>query len=242
MQKKIKKLGVLIFLLGTVIIINSSLFNLTGNIIGNANNFFDSILGLILIIGGLALFLSQKSGNGLEVKVYDTSKGKRKEERFYEMTDPNLYFSNVGKVNLSEFKKGINEIKDDAELIQLVREEYGKQLLTMQKEGRGSEKNLSRKFIDILYGKRYLGNIGKKDFKKEKEKIRRAFDPGWVGKLNNAQSKILKEFNFAYKPGRKHGRIYSISNPKNYITVSSTPSDVNTGKNIAKDLLNLIKK
>lgn len=242
MQKRLKKLGVTIILLGFVLIINSSLIKITGNVISESFNMGDSIFGLVLIIGGLALFLSQEGKSGLEIKVYDISKGKRKEENFYEMTDPNLYFGNMGKVNLSEFKRGIKDLKGDPELIQLVKEEYGEKLLELNKKGNVLEKEISKRFLNVLYGNKIPSEEKEILSKEEKKDIRRAFDSGWYGRPNRAQSKVLKNFGLAYKSGSGHGKIYSIDNPKNNMGISSTPSDTNAGKNIARDLFRLIKK
>ena len=75
----------------------------------------------MFLIGGLALFLVSELES--KVAVYDISKGKKphKKEEFYHMTDPSLYFSKVGDISLNEFKRGIKEIENDSELMQIIK-------------------------------------------------------------------------------------------------------------------------
>lgn len=62
--KVLKILSLLIILTGIISILNSSLKTITGNVINEELNLGSSILGLILIIGGLVLFLASKKGGG----------------------------------------------------------------------------------------------------------------------------------------------------------------------------------
>ncbi|MEK6817410.1 MAG: hypothetical protein AABX80_01285, partial [Nanoarchaeota archaeon] len=78
--------------------------------------------------------------------------------------------------------------------------------------------------------------------KEEISEIRQAFDPGWYGQPTTKQSRVLKEYGLSYQHGAKHGKIYSNKNPNIKTITSSTPSDVNTGKNIAKQIIGLLKK
>ena len=242
MKRGLKKLGIMIILVGLFFILNSSFVIITGDVVSKKIDTLNSLTGIMFLISGLALFLVGELESRI-VSVYDVSKGKvpRKKEEFYHMTDPLLYFSKVGNVSLEEFKRGIKEIKNDQELMHLVREEYGPQLLEKESKGNLLEKNIAEEFLKVLYS----GKIPRKEkeliTKEEIYKIQGAFKPGWDGKPDSKQSRILKEYGLSYQHGANHGQIYFNKNPNIKIITSSTPSDVNTGKNVARQIVSLLK-
>lgn len=63
MKKSLKRIGIFSFLIGLFLIINHSLMSITGNVINETVQIGGSILGLIFIIAGAALFLVE---GGLE--------------------------------------------------------------------------------------------------------------------------------------------------------------------------------
>ena len=241
MKRGLKKLSIIVILAGFFFILNSSFAIITGNVVSKKIDSLDSLIGIMFLISGLALFLVSELES--KIAVYDISKGKapKKREKFYHMTDPSLYFSKVGDVSLEEFKRGIKEIENDPELMHLVREEYGHQLLEKESKGNLLEKNIAEEFLKALY----FGKIPKQEkeliTKEEISDIRRAFDPGWTGAPDTKQSRILKEYGFAYAPKSGHGEIYYNKNPNIKIMTSSTPSDVNAGKNVARQIVSLLK-
>lgn len=243
MKRGLRKLGIIVILAGLFFILNSSFAIITGNVVSKRIDALDSFIGIMFLISGFVLFLVSELESKI-IAVYDVSKGKtpKRKKEFYHMTDPSLYFSKVGSVNLSEFKKGIKEIENDSELMQLVKEEYGKQLLDIEHKGKLLERNVAEEFLKVLYS----GIIPRQEkeliTKEEISEIRRAFDPGWYGKPDSKQSRILKEYGLSYRYGAKHGQIYSNKNPDIRIIASSTPSDVNTGKNVARQIVSLLKK
>lgn len=240
MKKGLGKLGILVILVGFFFILNSSFAIITGNVVSKKVDALDSFIGIMFLISGLALFLVSELES--RVSVYDISKGKKKSPEFYHMTDPSLYFSKVGNVSLNEFKRGIKEIEGDPELIQLVREEYGSQLLYIEKAENPLKKHIAEEFLRVLYHGKIPREKKELITKKEISEIRRAFDPGWSGKPNPQQTRILKEHGLSYQHGAKHGQIYSTEYPKRKTITSSTPSDVNTGKNVARQIVGLLKK
>jgi len=244
MKRGLKKLSIVVILAGFFFILNSSFAIITGNVVSKKIDSLDSLIGIMFLISGLALSLVGELES--RVHVYDVSKGKipKRKEEFYHMTDPSRYFnfSRAGEVSLSEFKRGIKEIEKDPELIQLVREEYGPQLLEKESKGKLLEKNIAEEFLKVLY----FGKIPKQEkeliTKQEISEIRRVFDPGWAGAPDTKQSRILKEYGFAYTSKSGHGEIYSKKNPNIIITTSSTPSDVNAGKNVARQIISRLKR
>ena len=243
MKRGLGKLGIIIILVGLFFILNSSFVIITGNVVSKKIDTLNSLTGIMFLISGLALFLVGELESKI-VSVYDVSKGKvpRKKEEFYHMTDPSLYFGKTGEVSLSEFKRGIREIEYGAELMQIVKEVYGSQLLDIEKTGDPTKKHVAEEFLKVLYS----GKIPKQEkelIKKEEIfEIRRAFDPGWYGQPTTKQSSILKEYGFSYQHGGKHGQIYSIKNPNVKTITSSTPSDVNSGKDVARQIVGLLRR
>lgn len=239
MKKGLKRFSIIVLLAGLFFILNSSFAIITGNVVSKRVDVLDSFLGIMFLVAGLALFLVSELES--KVEVYDLSKGKRPEkEKFYHMTNPSSYFNKVGDVSLSEFKKGIKEIKDDSELMQIVKEVYGSQLLDIEKTGEPLKKQIAGEFLKVLYRE---PKIEKELIKKEEiSEIRQAFDSGWYGQPTTKQSRILREYGFSYQHGGKHGQIYSVKNPKMKTITSSTPSDVNAGKNVARQIMGLLKR
>ena len=242
MKRGLNKLSIVVILAGFVFILNSSFAIITGNVVSKKVDVLDSFIGIMFLVSGLALFLVSELES--KISVYDISKGKapKKKEEFYHMTDPSLYFSKVGNVSLNEFKRGIKEIENDSELMHLVREEYGPQLLEKESKGKLLERNIAEEFLKVLYSGKIPREKKELITKEEISEIRRAFDSGWAGTPNIKQSRVLKEYGFAYIPKSGHGEIYSKKNPNIRILASSTPSDVNAGKNVARQIVSLLKK
>ncbi len=240
MKKGLRKLGILIILVGIFFILNSSFAIITGNVVSKRVDVLDSFLGIMFFIAGLALFLVGELES--KVAVYDISKGKKQteKEKFYHMTDPSLYFNKAGNVSLTEFKKGIKEIEDDSELMQMIKETYGSQLLEIERTGEPLKKQIAEEFLKVLYREPEMEK--KLVAEEEVSEIRQAFDPGWYGQPTTKQSRILKEYGFSYQHGGKHGQIYLTKNPKIKTITSSTPSDVNAGKNVARQIVGLLKR
>ncbi len=240
MKKGLKKLSILVILVGLFFILNSSFAIITGNVVSKRVDVLDSFIGIMFLVAGLALFLV--SGLEPRVEVYDVSKGKKlsEKEKFYHMTNPSSYFNKVGDVSLNEFKRGIKEIEHDEELMQIIKEVYGSQLLDIEKTGEPLKKQIAGEFLKVLYREK----IPEEELIKKEEisEIRRAFDSGWYGQPTTKQSRVLNEYGFSYQHGGKHGQIYSTKNPKIKTITSSTPSDVNAGKNVARQIVSLLKR
>lgn len=238
MKKGLRKFSILILLFGLFFILNSSFAIITGNVVSKRVDVLDSFIGIMFLVAGLTLFLVGELES--KVAVYDVSKGKKPEkEKFYHMTNPSSYFNKVGDVSLNEFKRGIKEIEHDEELMQIVKEVYGSQLLDIEKTGEPLKKQIAGEFLKVLYRK---PEIEKELVAKEEiSEIRQAFDPGWYGQPTTKQSRVLKEYGFSYQHGGKHGQIYSTKNPNVKMITSSTPSDVNAGKNVARQIVSLLK-
>lgn len=238
MKKGLRKFSIIVLLVGLFFILNSSFAIITGNVVSKRVDVLDSFLGIMFFVAGLTLFLISELES--KVAVYDISKGKKKSPEFYHMTDPSLYFSKAGKVNLNEFRRGIKEIEDDFELMQMIKETYGSQLLDIEKTGEPLKKQIAGEFLKVLYREPEMER--ELVAKEEVSEIRQAFDSGWYGQPTTKQSRILKEYGFSYQHGGKHGQIYSTKNQKIKTITSSTPSDVNTGKNVARQIVSLLKR
>ncbi|MEK6817333.1 MAG: hypothetical protein AABX80_00885, partial [Nanoarchaeota archaeon] len=72
MKKGLKKLGIIVILVGLFFILNSSFAIITGNVVSKKINSLNSLIGIMFIISGLALFLVGKLESKI-VSVYDIS-------------------------------------------------------------------------------------------------------------------------------------------------------------------------
>ena len=247
--------GFIIILTGMLISLSRVAF--TGAVVGvEKSTIVGSIGALTVFVGLLMVLMSQATGLVKKISLYESATGKaRREEDKYEITDPELYFSKEGHVNISEFKKGIEELKEDSELVNLVREDYGKKLLEIRESAKNLDPKraqIATKFLEVLYDKgkipqseREIGGYSEKEHEEKiaKDEIRRAFDRGWYGEPTSEQRKTLKKYELDFTKGKTHGKIFYLHNPDKFIPVSSTPSSTNAGKHIANDILKyLIKK
>ncbi|GEM_PF-5605744 len=66
----------------------------------------------------------------------------------------------------------------------------------------------------------------------------------WQGKPNSNQYKLLAKYSLEYVSGNagSYGQIRKKENPKEAIRVSNTPSDINAGKAIARDIVKYLVK
>jgi len=75
MKNKVKWINNLLFLLGIVLILNSSLRTITGNVVNENFQIGNSIFGVIFIVLGIVLFLAEKRGKLEEkVRIFTTKK------------------------------------------------------------------------------------------------------------------------------------------------------------------------
>jgi len=118
-------------------------FRLTGLVIsqGESTSFF--FIGILMIVGGLVLF-SLETRSRLEITLY--KQPSRKGEDVLYMTDPENLFGKKGTVSLEQFRKEMEEIRKDPELLNLVRETYFIPLTNRLNEGGGRFQNSKRIF------------------------------------------------------------------------------------------------
>lgn len=62
MKRRLKKLGIFAIVFGLLLIVNSFVIKITGNVVNNNVQIGGSILGLAFVIGGLVLFLISEGG------------------------------------------------------------------------------------------------------------------------------------------------------------------------------------
>lgn len=216
---------------------------INGNVIGiNEDITYVNLIGIVVFLVGVLIALTEGTLQR-RVSVYDKYKGKgdHKEEEAYSMTDPERYFGDHGFVSLDEFRRAFAKLRGDSELLELVRQEYGPELMKSAKS-RSEEAEIAKSFLKVMYD-----NVQMEEREREyldehdKEEINNAFKGGWKNAPDSHQSRILKRYNLGYEHNGKHGRIYLLENPKLHIQTSVTPSDGNAGKNIARDLIAFIQ-
>jgi len=235
---------------------------ITGNIIGIGNSNILSIFGIIVFLLGLFLIIATgtiedivKTENKSDISVYDSMRGSKigsDQDRFYLKDTGDLMLDIAGsqEVSLKDFQVAYDLIKDDKELLEKARDIYGSELYKIANEGSDLEGNIALEFLEVLYE----GNISpieshgpiKIDLQKglsnpQKAIIRSAFKGGWKGIPDKSQQRVLNQYNLEHTKTNNYGRIRFIGDPDNFVTTSNTPSDVNAGKNIGRDVIRLIE-
>lgn len=244
-----------------LIVINGSI---TGNVIGFGESYGNNILGflgiMIFLIGFFLIVATATIEDvvGTETKsdisVYDSMQGSKigsNQDRFYLKDKGDLMLDIAGShdVSLKDFQAAYDLIKDDKELLEKARNVYGSELYKIANEGTDLEENIALEFLEVLYE----GNISpieshgpiKIDLQKglsnpQKAIIRSAFKGGWKGTPDKSQQRVLNQYNLEHIKTNNYGRIRFIGKPDNFVTTSNTPSDVNAGKNIGRDVIRLI--
>ena len=223
---KLKKYGGV-----TLVVIGMALLfplSITGAVVGVSIKTLGSIFGILLLIGGLTFILSDLEG---KIDLYTKKTGKGEE---YHLIDPTLTLGGAD-LSLEEFKRGVDEIRSDPELIGLVRSTYLRPLENLM----GTEKEeLAKEFLEILGIKQDVEDKYSLN-KEEKNRIKAAFDEGYTIKPNRRQLNILKKYGIRFEPGGKHPRLILGSK---YITSSSTPSEYRTGRNFSHQLIKFIEE
>jgi len=241
-------LGIVLLSLGVIFIaLNQTSF--TGYvIIEDINGTMKSVIGLVLIIAGLLMSIQT---SGIEKIVYDTSHGKRRnkedsEERRdedYVLLDKDLIFGGDGQINLGQMKRLVKSPKyrNDPELMEMVRESVGPVLV--QKLDDDKEGPIAKEFYKALYGHEAPEQKREEIVTDEEEsEIMGAFRGGWKIGPNTKQKRVLTKYGFEYQYGEgRYGKIIYSDKPEINVPVSRTPEDVNAGRNIGKDVINLLK-
>lgn len=210
--------------------------SITGSVINDFQGWalsIKSFFGLVFIIIGIVLLESKTSleerADSAGVDVYSVRL--RKEEYEDRMVDPYFFTGpNNYELSLSEFKKGIEKIKDDEDLMQMVREQYVPELRKLLADP--SKRNIALKFLNLLCVEEE-GLLSPN----EKREIRTSFK-SWNGKLNQKQSGIIGRYSISFEQGKTHGK-FILGSRK--VTASLSPSDSRAGKNLSSDLIKMIE-
>jgi hypothetical protein len=244
-------------LIGTFFIFGGLFVSFTGRLItgyaisSEFQNYFSffNYLGIIIFLLGIFILFSSKRET-LEKKVDVFSKAPKKtialpKEANYHITDPELYFSNTGFVSLEEFQRGIDKIRNDSELMLIIKGAYTPELRRILRDPSNIDKQgIAREFWKTLYGEEISvsepGEILDED---EKRQIKNAFKSGWKNAPNSHQREVLSHYNLGYRQTRSnHGEIYSVHNPHFNTFTSLTPGDSNAGIKIAGNVIHLIEE
>lgn len=225
-----------------------STLKITGNsIFVGSWDAFPSIVGLLFILGGVVLFMSTVLERRVQVSSHVHGK-KELPERDYHLNDPELFFGNRGGITLGVFQREIERLKKDPELLGVVQETYGKELLVLRESDDEQRSAIADAFLKVLYGSSYssLENNELEDTshrsvsESEAQEIQTVFRQGWSGRPNGQQHKILRKYGFSYEHKKGHGSIYAQEHPNIKVSVSSSPSDIHAGRNVGKDVVDLL--
>jgi len=255
-----KVLGLALMVIGLLTFFLQPIGSLTGfavaeNIASSAGAWI-YILGLGIMLVGVMILQTETIDDVLrKVDIYSRPKKKSQGKgEAYEplnqdnikMSDPKLYFSKVGEVSLREFRREIRDFKDDPELMDTFKREYGARLIDKIQEAEYTKDKTKNRIGKLFYRALYKQPYGAEEkegpllSKGDAKRITNAFT-SWDGSPDSAQSNILSEFNLVYRAKSGHGEICSQDYPEIKISVSSTPSSQNAGRAIAGDLKNLVK-
>ena len=220
------------------------LLKITGNaLLESVSLPYHSLVGLFFLIGGI-LLLVEALEQRVRVSAHLQWK-KRVPDRDYHLSDPALFFGTRGGITLGEFKKEIQGLENDTELLGIVRETYGPELLKIRASDEGSHASVADSFLRVLYGSTYVPverkTLGHESVSKEEgDEIRAVFRSGWSGRPTTQQERMLRKYGFEFEVKPGHGYIYSRENPHLKKTVSSSPSDIHAGDNVGKDVVRLL--
>jgi hypothetical protein len=260
MNKKRRLTGLFFMCLSSLFSLNNLVF--TGAVIGikGIPKTFNLILSIIFLIIGILIYFSDKrtldkevegkSNGGIveEIVFYDKANGSEKSplapELRYMMSDPIFVFGNEGIVTLKEFRRGLKDIEEDKDYLELVREEYGPLLIKSFKNGDKSSA-IAERFLIELYGSKEEVQkvISQEDYlsRKERREIIEVFREAIHTRPTREQERVLQNYNFVWeKTGSGHVRIHPKDSKKYTVISSSTPGDLRGGLNFAHELLNNI--
>ena len=227
-------------LIGLILLISS--LSITGNVISDKiGKTTGSILGLVFIIGGFLLF--QAGRGGLEVKVYTTTKPleerrSKTDTLKYWITDPHMIFGGVGKVSLEEFKREIGKVKNDREIMEIIRDAYISDLEDDIAQG-GEEEYKAKLFYNVLMGPRVAATLSAEQ-REEIKRIMRSFDP--KRGLNKEQREVLGRYGITYEIGKSGRGHNSLRSPYGNKAVSISPSTKNFVKAVTRDVIDLARQ
>ena len=245
-------LGFIFVLIGAFLLLNP-LSRITGfAVFEKGEGFINPFLGILFVVGGILMMAAQRrderhkeSGLENEIKVYNGRRNKEGgPEDNYMMTDPHLSFGRSGVVSLGEFRRTIQEYRENesGELIEIVREEYGKQLREIAESWDEDRAGIAQRFLEVLYE-----NESREDnfrlSQDDRREIREAFK-NWRGRPTDKQTETLTKYGLAYEPQtkkQKHPRI-AVPDTNYSITATSKPGEPRIGKNMATDIIRLIEK
>tara|TARA_Y100000310_G_C20595346_1_gene770224 strand:+ start:139 stop:870 length:732 start_codon:yes stop_codon:yes gene_type:complete len=231
-----------VFLLLIAVAINLSAGTFTGAAIGLESSIIQPLF-FVFLIGGIALiFTATKAPGKLEVEVYEESRGRgeRKKEA-YIMTDPAFYFPEYhGSLHLSQLRKGIreaNELGIGDELLEDLKATYAKSLRKALRDPNRAP--IAEEFL------RELNSYEESDEEEadlDTRELKAAFKE-WTGTPTKNQKRALSKQDLSYTPssGTGYSRIKN-NDTGEFVTVSSTPSSKNAGRNVFSDLVKLLQR
>lgn len=216
---------------------------ITGAVIGTSPKNYLSMVGILAVIVGGVLILVEEMGE-LEIKAIKLEgPGRRTIDSQYAISDPTFYFSSHGFVSLGDFKELVSTLKEDEDTFDTLRRKYTPLFERLHRSTDNYDKAVGKEFLAVLYA----GDIpsGPKEIvitNEERNEIQSAFNPGWYGEPDQQQGKILSKYDLAFIKKSGHGEIHANRNPNLSVSVSSTPSDINAGKNVGRDITRLVIK
>jgi len=156
------------------------------------------------------------------------------------MTDPNLIFTNQGKISLKDFREMYEIIEDDPELLEMARNTYGPKLQSISKTNDKNKSKIAEKFLRVLFNDRIpktLEYISKEPESKEKNIAQEVLDNRGVIESSKILKSVATQMGYDLKTGSKEG-LRVLDYEGNLITVIPNHKKINnnTSRGILKDL------
>lgn len=240
MRKKRLRVWGLLLLAAGILLILYGISGVTGFVIFEASTAIRSVsfyLGLFLLAAGILLSAAQEGELEKTVKVYDSSKGKSKDvERYYV-----IEYANGRKTTLGELRREVESLraeKEGPQLVGILQDELVAPLEQVIDE-EPNKAEIVRSFLGVLGINEPAPTYSLT--KDEKLEIRTAFKD-WSGTPTKRQMEVAEKYGLEYEPDHPNYKRFVYVGTSAFVTVSSTPSAQNAGKNVAKDLIHLTER
>jgi len=237
-------LGIVLIFIGLFMVVITK--NITGAVIGFGPENYAGFFGvLIFVIGVFLVFVSAEK---LENKVilFDalpraTTLGPDKR---YQLMASDLYFKNEkgGMINLGEVKRGYDKIRDDGELVGILRDDWGPKLLKIVQEDDEERAKIAMEFLRVIYDGK-VPVVEEAESEIDRAKIFDAFKSGYKIDFTPTQKKVLKMNNLGSRISRRGGHIevFSLDTGKTVTTAPKTPRGSYGGVNVASQIYRFLK-
>lgn len=157
-MKKVQWLGVLLMFGGILLLFSKNIEGLTGFAIFSENITAKSFLVYFLGVGSFLIgstVLVTNADRAAKIELYDKADNKKTMDENLMMTDPKNEFTVSGEVSLLEFKRNVRIYRNDEEVLNRFKKEYGMQFVRIIMSNDAKKARIAKKFYEALFEKEY---------------------------------------------------------------------------------------